>query len=211
MNRKDDAVEGISALKSDRRYTYADYKTWPENERWELIDGTAYAMSPAPRYRHQRLVGLLFYELEKWFKGKPCTPVLSPLDIFLPDAEETLEETDTVVQPDVVVVCDESKIVEEGIRGAPDFVIEILSPSSAWRDQTQKRDLDEKHGVREFWIVNPETREVAAWNLENGKFTLPRGGSLMVGMDVNIYPGRNGDKHERFRFFPRDGSSRLAP
>ncbi len=191
MKRKDGAVEGTATRKSDRRYTYADYKTWPEDERWELIDGAAYAMSPAPRYRHQRLMGLIFLELGIWFKGKPCVPVFSPLDVFLPDADETLDQTDTVVQPDVVVVCDESKIVEEGIRGAPDFAVEILSPSTAWRDQTQKRDLYEKHGVREFWIVNPESREVTAWNLENGKFGLPRGGSLGVGMDVTIFPGLN--------------------
>lgn len=95
------------------------------------------------------------------------------------------------MQPDLVVVCDGTKIVEEGVHGAPDFVIEILSPSTAWRDQTQKRDLYGKHGVREYWIINPEAREVTAWNLEDGKFSLPRAGSLIVGMDVVIFPGLN--------------------
>ncbi|MFA6506197.1 MAG: Uma2 family endonuclease [Treponemataceae bacterium] len=187
----DTAVEGTAALKNEKRYTYADYKTWPEGERWELIKGVPYAMSPAPVRRHQRLVGLLFLQLGKWFEGKACVPMLSPLDIFLPETDESLDATDTVVQPDLVVVCDESKLVDEGVRGAPDFAIEILSPSTAWRDQTEKRDLYEKHGVREFWVINPETREVTAWNLENGKFSLPRAGSLAVGMDVPIYPGLN--------------------
>lgn len=182
-------IEGTLALKSDRRYTYGDYRTWPEDERWELVDGVAYSMSPAPRYRHQRLVSLLMTKLGVWFEGKKCIPLISPLDVFLPDADEALEDIDTVVQPDVVVLCDEAKIIEEGIRGAPDFVIEILSPSTAWRDQTQKRDLYEKHGVREFWIVNPASLEVTAWSREGDKFSLPRGGSLAAGMEVRLYPG----------------------
>lgn len=187
--RDEAAVVGTAALKPGVRYTYADYKTWPEDERWELIHGVPYAMSPAPVRRHQRLVSLLDFRLNQWFEGKPCMPLVSPLDVFMPDADETLDETDTVVQPDLVVVCDEAKLVDEGIRGAPDFAIEILSPSTAWRDQTVKRDLYEKYGVREFWIVNPETLEITAWTQEGGAFSLPRAGSLRVGLEVSIFPG----------------------
>lgn len=128
-------------------------------------------------------------KLGAWFEDKPCIPLVGPLDVFLPDADETVDDIHTVVQPDVAVICGEDKIIEEGIRGAPDFVIEILSPSTAWRDQTQKRDLYEKHGVREFWIVNPESLEVAAWTKDDEKFSLPRGGSLAAGMTVRIFPG----------------------
>jgi Uma2 family endonuclease len=144
------AVEGTAVRQPNERYTYADYKAWPEGERWELIGGVPYAISPAPLRRHQRLVGLLIARLVNWFEGKTCMPLVSPLDVFLPGADESLDETDTVVQPDLVVVCDPNKLVDEGVRGAPDLAIEILSPSTAWRDQTVKRELYEQRGVREF-------------------------------------------------------------
>ena len=175
--------------KSKERYTYADYKTWPEGERWELIRGVPFAMSPAPIRRHQRLMSLLICQLVNWFDGKTCQSLVSPLDVFLPEADEALDSTETVVQPDLVVVCDEAKLVDEGVRGAPDFAVEIMSPSTAWRDQTEKRDLYERHGVREFWIINPETLEITAWTWEDGSFSLPRAGSLRAGMDVSIFPG----------------------
>ena len=130
--------QGANALQPAAKSTYGDYKTWPETERWELIHGGAFAMSPAPRRVHQRIVSLLMTKLGVWFDGKPCQPLVSPLDVFLPEADEALDEIETVVQPDLVVVCDEAKLIEEGVRGAPDLVIEVLSPSTAYRDVTEK-------------------------------------------------------------------------
>ncbi len=180
---------GSSALDTSKRYTNADYQTWPEGERWELIDGVPYSMSPAPRRQHQRLVSLLITQLNIWFEGKTCMPLVSPLDVYLPEADEDFGDIETVVQPDLVVVCDEAKLIDEGVLGAPDFAIEVLSPSTAWRDQTEKRDLYERHGVREFWILNPETLEVTAWRREGEGFAIPRSGSLKVGLEVSIFPG----------------------
>jgi Uma2 family endonuclease len=185
----DRSVDGTSALEKNEHYRYSHYKAWPEGERWELVHGVPFAMSPAPVRRHQRLVSLLDFRLNQYFEHKPCMPLISPLDVFLPEGDESLDDTDTVVQPDLVVVCDETKLIDEGVRGAPDLVIEILSPSTAWRDQTEKRDLYEHNGVREFWIVNPESLEITAWTWENGTFLLPRAGSLRVGLDVSIFPG----------------------
>jgi Uma2 family endonuclease len=181
--------EGANALQSAGKYTYADSKAWPETERWELIGGEAFAMSPAPTRLHQRIVSLLMTKLGAWFADKPCQPLVSPLDVFLPEGEEALNEVSTVVQPDLVVVCDEAKLIDEGVRGAPDLVIEVLSPSTAYRDFTDKRALYEKHGVREFWVVNPVTLEVTAWNLDHGSFGLPRPGLLRAGLEVLIFPG----------------------
>jgi len=162
---------GTSAVKPDGHYTVADYKTWPDNERWELIHGIASSMSPAPQSEHQRVSRGLFTQIEKFLEGKPCEPFYAPLDVFLPVLnQERDEETTTVVQPDILVVCDPKKVVKEGIRGAPDFVVEILSDSTAYKDLNEKKDLYETHGVREYWIVKPSDQSVLAWRLSEGRF-----------------------------------------
>ena len=138
------------ARPSDERYTYSDYLAWPEEERWELIDGEAFAMTPAPTTLHARLVLRLGHQLEAALAGHRCTPFVAPVDVVLSD--------DTVVQPDVFVVCDRSKIRQAGVFGPPDLVVEVLSPSTGLRDRRAKRDLYERHGVREYLLVEPEAR-----------------------------------------------------
>ncbi|MEI6385703.1 MAG: Uma2 family endonuclease [Spirochaetota bacterium] len=185
-------TNGTSAIKPDKHYTYADYKTWPEDERWELIDGKAYplfGMSPAPRRRHQAFSGRLFSQLDRFFEGKPCSLYDSPIDVFLPEGDEALGDIDKVVQPDLLVVCDRTKLIDEGIRGAPDFIIEILSPGTAMVDQTEKRQLYEKHGVREYWIVNPETFEVLQYRSTAGVYGLPSVADLRQPCPVAIFEG----------------------
>lgn len=129
------------------RFTWADYQTWPDDERWELIDGVAYAMSPAPVIKHQRVVGEFFFRLKLHLAGKPCQPFIAPTDVRLSDYD--------VVQPDVLVVCDPGKITPTHIEGAPDVVVEILSPSTAAKDQSEKKALYARAGVREFVLVHP--------------------------------------------------------
>jgi Uma2 family endonuclease len=182
-------IEGTSALKNGEHYSYREYCAWPEDERWELIAGTAYAMSPAPRRRHQGLLGTLYGLLNRHFEGKPCRPYISPIDVFLPEADEELADIDTVVQPDLLVVCDPAKLIDEGIKGAPDFIIEILSPSTAMRDQSEKRRLYEAKGVREYWIVNPDTLEAFMYRLHDGAYGLPAVASLAKATAVAIFPG----------------------
>ncbi|HUX42837.1 MAG TPA: Uma2 family endonuclease [Rectinemataceae bacterium] len=182
-------IEGTAALKNDEHYSYRHYCAWPEDERWELIAGTAYAMSPAPRRRHQGLAGALYVQLHHHFEDKPCRPYVAPIDVFLPEADEALADIDTVVQPDLLVVCDPTKLIDEGILGAPDFIIEILSPSSALRDQSEKRKLYEAKGVREYWIVNPDTLEAFMYRLRDGAYGLPSVASLASATAVAIFPG----------------------
>lgn len=181
-------TQGSNALKPDGRCTYADYKTWPEGERWELIDGVPYAMSPAPRRKHQGIVGGLFWILFGYLRDKPCRAYVAPVDVFWSDAADPDDE-DTVTQPDLLVVCDRSKLVDEGVRGAPDFIVEILSPHTAFKDQTEKRLLHEKRGVREYWTVNPETFETLIYTLENGAYALPRSADIRKPVPVSIFPG----------------------
>ena len=155
-------TEGTAAPKHDGRYTVADYKSWGDEVRGELIGGVFYDMSPAPRIGHQELVGQLFTELNKFLKGKPCRPFVAPVDVFLfPEAAD--EEADDVIQPDVMVVCDRGKIHDDGIHGAPDWVAEILSPSTTHKDLGEKRDLYERAGVKEYWLLNPDNGTVLFW------------------------------------------------
>ena len=167
-------LHGTVAVKDDKKYTYADYVNWPEGEHWELIDGDAYDMAPAPGTMHQRFAAKIMGEFSLFLKGKECEWFPAPFDVLLPNDEtETEEETSTVVQPDIVVVCDKSRLTEKGCVGAPDLVVEILSPSTAYKDETRKLQLYEKHGVREYWIVNPQRPLVMVYILKNGVYAKP--------------------------------------
>lgn len=159
-----------AAIKTDHHYTYADYLRFPEDERWEIIDGVAYAMSPAPTVRHQDLLGELFSQVHQRLRDTPCRAFMAPVDVRFVRAETT----DKVVQPDLSVVCDRDKIVEAGIVGAPDWIVEVISPSTAGRDQIQKRALYEREGVREYWLVHPVDRVLTIYRLQpNGVFGMP--------------------------------------
>jgi len=132
---------------ADPRFTWDDYRAWPETERWELIDGVAYAMSPAPSTKHQTVAGNIFGKLLQGLSGKPCKPFIAPTDVHLSDLD--------VVQPDILVVCKPGQITPSHIEGAPDVVVEVLSPATSTRDQREKKALYERFGVREYVLVDP--------------------------------------------------------
>jgi len=150
--------------------TYADYGQWPKDERFELIDGMAYAMGPAPLRRHQVFVGELFRQIANTLKGKPCQPFIAPFDVRLPKSDQPDAQTDTVVQPDISVVCDPEKLDERGCRGAPDWIIEVISPTTASHDHILKRQVYERSGVREYWLVHPVDRIVTVYRLVAGAY-----------------------------------------
>lgn len=135
------------ALSRDERYTWTDYRSWPDEERWEIIDGIAYNMAAAPSTRHQTVGGNFFSALHRALRGKRCTPFIAPTDV-------RLSETD-VVQPDILVVCDPSKITPSHIEGAPDLVVEVLSPSTSAKDLREKKRLYQRVGVAEYLGVDP--------------------------------------------------------
>ncbi len=156
---------GNPTLAPNERFTYRHYRTWPDEERWELIDGHAWAMSPAPRRRHQEISHKLSLNFGNFLKGKPCKVYGAPFDVLLPQNDEADDDVDTVVQPDIVVFCDRSKLTERGARGAPDLVVEILSPSTSRKDQREKFDRYERSGVREYWVIDPEAWSVWVYRL----------------------------------------------
>lgn len=154
-------------------FTYGDYRRWPDEARFELIDGEVYDMSPAPTRTHQGLVVELARQIGNLLLGRPCQVYVAPFDVRLPRANEADDAVDTVVQPDVAVICDPAKLDEAGCRGAPDWIIEVLSPRTAAKDQRQKRDLYERAGVREYWLVHPTDRTLMIYWLIEGAYGRP--------------------------------------
>ena len=147
------------------RYTYEDYCAWDDDQRWELIDGIAYAMS-APTWQHQDISRSLLVQLSNFLEGKPCKVFHAPFDVRL--NADTYDNT--VVQPDLIVICDRVKLSRTGCAGAPDMVIEILSPSTASHDMFRKYHKYMQAGVREFWIVDPATKVVRVCLLKDKKY-----------------------------------------
>jgi Uma2 family endonuclease len=164
------------ALKNNcEKWTYADYLTWPDDERWEIIEGVAYSMSPSPTTTHQRVLSKLALPLLAHLDGKCCELFLAPFDVrFLEQQNASDNYIDTVVQPDILVVCDKSKLDERGCNGSPDFIIEITSQSTGKNDLTRKFDLYQRHGVKEYWIVHPEQQTVMVFKIgEDGLYGKP--------------------------------------
>jgi Uma2 family endonuclease len=182
------------ALRKDERYTVAQYLTWPEDgPRYELIDGVPYELN-APGHEHQKVVGALHYELEFHRREQlkagggsgepPCEILLSPIDIILSDI--------TVVQPDLVVVCNPAIVQSNGIHGAPDLVVEVLSPGSAAKDRKHKRRLYEAAGVPQYLLIDPANRFVESYLLgEDGRYPEPDILAPADTLTVRIAPGFN--------------------
>jgi Uma2 family endonuclease len=164
------------ALKDDRVYRYGEYRTWSDDERWELIDGVAYDMSPAPSTAHQAIVVWLIQALGPVLEKGGCRVFVAPFDVLLPDTPgQPDDEVLNVVQPDLAVICDPSKLRPFGCVGAPDWVIEILSPSTSRRDLAEKHALYERHGVREYWVIDPGNRYIHVYVLgDDGRYPKPR-------------------------------------
>jgi Uma2 family endonuclease len=139
----------------------------------ELINGKIYKMSPAPNTAHQRVAGELHRQLANYLKGKKCKVFIAPFDVRLPLSSAQIKEKDivTVVQPDLCVICDPGKIDEKGCLGAPDWIIEILSPHTSSKDLRQKFDVYEKSGVKEYWVIHPAEQTILVYMLDaTGKY-----------------------------------------
>ena len=161
-------VTKFSDLDLTKQYTYADYLLWQFSERVELIRGFIKKMSPAPSRFHQVVSSNLNAYLHQFFRGKSCTLYAAPFDVRLPIPSKNTEIT--IVQPDLCVVCDESKLDDSGCNGAPELVIEILSPNNSKHDLDTKFKLYQEAGVLEYWIVEPVEKMLLVYTLINGKY-----------------------------------------
>ncbi|WP_026575913.1 Uma2 family endonuclease [Bacillus sp. UNC438CL73TsuS30] len=153
-----------------KKVTYAEYLTWPDEPRYEIIESIPY-MQAAPSRQHQRIVTNLAGEFYLFLKGKTCEVYTAPFDIRLSAAED--DEEFNVVQPDISVVCDESKLDDRGCKGAPDLVIEVLSPSTWQRDRIEKMNLYQKHGVKEYLLIYPNEIIIEQYILDEKFYKTP--------------------------------------
>lgn len=172
---------------ANRKYTYTDYLSWPEEERWEIIDGVPLLQS-APSWQHQALSRELILEFGTYLRDKPCQLFGTPFDLRLPLAGEKDEETIHVFQPDLTVICDKSKLKETGYFGTPNLVIEIVSASTGKIDKVSKFNAYEKAGVPEYWIAETEQKIVSVFKLQNGRYGRPETYTEEHRIVVGIFP-----------------------
>lgn len=162
---------GLPLIKNEKHYNYGMYKSWPEDERWELIHGIAYNMCAAPSRKHQGLLAWLSTQIYNFLTDKKCQMYFAPFDVRLPESDESDDDIDTVVQPDIVVYCDNKKLDNAGAKGAPDLAVEILSPSTSRKDLSVKFELYEMHSVKEYWVIDPIGEWIQIFTLgDDGKY-----------------------------------------
>lgn len=151
-------ITDLSQLDLNATYSYADYVKWQFDQRIELLRGKIFPMTPAPNVQHQRVATAILGQLFIYFRGKECQLFSAPFDVRLYNRKKSLKaskEIYTVVQPDICVICDQSKLDKQGCNGAPELVIEILSPGNSKREVNEKYELYQEAGVQEYWLVEP--------------------------------------------------------
>jgi Uma2 family endonuclease len=162
-----DAMRMDDEFDENGRYTYADYLEWEGPQRYQLFNGEAFQMA-SPSVIHQGILMELSIQFGSWLRGKPCQVFASPLDVRLFPKEDNSD--DTVLQPDLLVVCDKNKIVKGSVNGAPDLIIEIMSPSNTRRELFLKFQYYLEAGVREYWVIEPEEKKVQVHIYERGRY-----------------------------------------
>lgn len=171
----------LADLDLNKVYTYADYFKWRFEERVELIKGYVFKMSPAPNTFHQQISGDIYGQLWSFLRKKPCKVFSAPFDVRLPRKSNDDQDIITVLQPDICVICDLSKLDKRGCMGAPDVVVEILSPGNNAKELKNKYEVYEEAGVKEYWIVSPQDNTFVIYTLTDGRYTTSR---IMVAGDT---------------------------
>ncbi|MFM2386140.1 MAG: hypothetical protein RL660_897 [Bacteroidota bacterium] len=182
-------VTDFKSLDLTKKYSYADYLLWRFAERVELIKGLIYKMSPAPSERHQYISGNLYVELRRCVKKGKCRIYAAPFDVRLSATTTKDSEVYTVVQPDICVVCDLTKLDERGCMGAPNLIIEIVSPGNTRRELEDKYALYEENGVQEYWIVQPSDETISVFDLVEEKYALRKIYSNDCDISINVLDG----------------------
>ena len=163
-------ITDINQLDLNGSYTYADYLKWRFNERVELFKGRIFKMSPAPSSMHQQISLKVTRKLDNFFIKTTCSLYVAPFDVRLVKTKSNDRKVATVVQPDLCVICDQTKLDDKGCNGAPDLIVEILSPGNSKKEMGIKFDLYEENGVKEYWIVEPAEKMILVYTLQNEKY-----------------------------------------
>lgn len=182
----DDGGYFMPLPEKNKKYTYADYLTWSEEERWEIINGVPY-LQAAPTWQHQAVLLELARQFANYLQDKSCRVFTAPFDLRIPEANEKDEETINVVQPDIIIICDNSRLKKTGYYGVPELIIEVVSPSTGQKDKIEKFNLYEKAGVKEYWIVEPDEKVVMVFTLEEGRYGRPQMYSEEDKVKVSIF------------------------
>ncbi len=152
------------------KYSYADYLTWTMDEMVELIKGKVFKMNAAPKRVHQKVSGIVFNRIFNFLEGKSCEVYEAPFDVRLPIKSKKNEDVFTVVQPDICVICDKTKLDDAGCIGAPDLIVEILSKGNNKKELKNKYEVYEESGVHEYWIIQPDEQTLLIYTLAEGKY-----------------------------------------
>jgi len=180
----------LSDLDFSKTYTYADYFNWQFDERLELIKGKIFRMTPAPNRIHQEITVAVLARLSYHLKGKPCKVYTAPFDVRLPRTSKDDAAIYTVLQPDICVICDLSKLDDRGCIGAPDIIVEILSPGNNKKELRNKYDVYQEAGVKEYWVIHPSERTFLKYTLGSDGLFFPS--KLMISGDevtTDVLPG----------------------
>ncbi len=188
-NNEEQTLEDILKEPS-AEYTVQDYLSWQFDEMVELIRGKVFRMSPGPQTKHQRVSGFLFNKIYNLTRQKTCEVFHAPFDVYLPIKHPKTGKPNTVVQPDITVICDPDKIKEHGCVGSPDMVIEIISPSTRKKDIQIKHELYEECGINTYWLVFPKEEIIEVFELdEHGKYKRVGGFSDDDELTPGLFPG----------------------
>jgi Uma2 family endonuclease len=187
---EDDKISSFNDLDASLTYSYANYLTWLFDERIELIKGQIFKMSPAPSRFHQKISAKILSELFVFLKNKPCEAYAAPFDVRFPKESKADKDIYTVLQPDICVICDHGKLDDRGCIGAPDIVVEILSPGNNKKELLNKYKVYEEFGVREYWIISPSEKTFLKYTLdESGKYQPSKLFTLSEVVTSDVLPG----------------------
>lgn len=186
--------------KANYGFTYGDYLTWQLDEMVELIKGRIFRMRPAPSTNHQSVLNRLYHSITNYFKEDSCKYFVAPTDVVFPFNLKDTNKATTVVQPDIFVVCDKSKITLNAVIGAPDWIIEIISPHTAKKDLQYKYEVYEEAEVKEYWTVFPRERAISIYFLnENNEYELSKTYEYKGKVSPLLYPEINFDLEKLFK------------
>ncbi|MDP4146586.1 MAG: Uma2 family endonuclease [Bacillota bacterium] len=181
----------MSNTVENKIYTYADYLSYPEGEHIEIIEGHIYNMSPAPSRIHQEIISELITVINSYIKSSKgnCKVYPAPFDVILKDDNEEIVNSRNVIQPDISVICDKNKLTDKGCTGAPDMIIEVVSPFNPSSDYIRKLNLYDQYKVREYWIVNPMKQTILVYTLDENtnQYAAPEAYTFKDKIKVGIY------------------------
>jgi Uma2 family endonuclease len=186
----DEPVREFNELDASLTYSYSNYLNWLFPERVELIKGKIFKMSPAPSRVHQEVAGSIFLNLGIFLKDKPCKVYSAPFDVRFPKESKADKDVYTVLQPDICVICDKNKLDARGCIGAPDLVVEVLSPGNSKMELLNKYRVYEEFGVKEYWVVSQSDQNILIYTLNGeGKFQPSKIFTLSEKITSSVLPG----------------------